>query len=143
MQRGVRPIVTRRGARDAMDASYLRAILCTDEGCACGRQRRVGLAPQRQVASFGFDDALGDGDTKAGLTGASTQEPVNTIAQGMSDDFGVTVVTNSCVFYLCTRGCGCSQTPGIPCALSCFEGHGYRNDSDAIAPRECEGLSIG
>ena len=28
--------------------------------------------------------ARGDGDTKAGLTGASTQEPVNTIAQGMS-----------------------------------------------------------
>ena len=28
-------------------------------------------------------DSAGDGDTKAGLTGASTQEPVNTIAQGM------------------------------------------------------------
>jgi hypothetical protein len=28
--------------------------------------------------------ARGDGDTKAGLTGASTQEPVKTIAQGMS-----------------------------------------------------------
>jgi hypothetical protein len=29
------------------------------------------------------DDSSGDGDTKAGLAGASTQEPVNTIAQGM------------------------------------------------------------
>ncbi len=28
-------------------------------------------------------DSAGDGDTKAGLAGASTQEPVNTIAQGM------------------------------------------------------------
>ena len=31
----------------------------------------------------GESDFAGDGDTKAGLTGASTQEPVNTIAQGM------------------------------------------------------------
>src|ERR1700740_438523 len=22
-----------------------------------------------------------------------------------------------CAFYQCTQGCGCSQTPGIPCAL--------------------------
>ena len=28
-------------------------------------------------------DSAGDGDTKAGLAGASTQEPVNTIAQGV------------------------------------------------------------
>ena len=28
-------------------------------------------------------DSTGDGDTKAGLTEASTQEPVNTIVQGM------------------------------------------------------------
>jgi hypothetical protein len=32
----------------------------------------------------GESDFVDDGDTKAGLTGASTQEPVNTIAQGMS-----------------------------------------------------------
>jgi hypothetical protein len=31
----------------------------------------------------GESDFAGDGDTKAGLTGAHTQEPVNTIAQGM------------------------------------------------------------
>ena len=31
----------------------------------------------------GESDFAGDGDTKAGLTGASAQEPVNTIAQGM------------------------------------------------------------
>jgi len=31
----------------------------------------------------GESDFVGDGNTKAGLTGASTQEPVNTIAQGM------------------------------------------------------------
>jgi hypothetical protein len=34
---------------------------------------------------FGSDAprCTSDGDTKAGLSGASTQEPVNTIAQGM------------------------------------------------------------
>ena len=32
----------------------------------------------------------------------------NAIAQGMPDCSGEPVVTNSCAFYLCARGCGCS-----------------------------------
>jgi hypothetical protein len=66
----------------------------SDAQCASGRRRRVGLAPQWQVLSLQIGDVgpngrdaprcASDGDTKAGLTGASTQEPVNTIAQGMS-----------------------------------------------------------
>jgi hypothetical protein len=31
----------------------------------------------------------------------------NTIAQGVPDCFGVPVVTCSCAFFICTRGCGC------------------------------------
>ena len=33
----------------------------------------------------------------------------NTIARGMPDESGVTVVTISCAFYFCTRGCGASS----------------------------------
>jgi len=40
----------------------------------------VGLPLRLAVLSLRIDDALSDGDTKAGLAGASTQEPVNTIA---------------------------------------------------------------
>ncbi len=40
LQRGVWPIVTKRGARDAMDAACPQTM----DGC-CGRQRRVVLAP--------------------------------------------------------------------------------------------------
>jgi len=39
----------------------------------------------------------------------------------------VPVVTNSCAFYFCTRGCGCADAPGIPCALSFLEGLALEN----------------
>src|SRR6201987_5565442 len=61
----------------------------------------------------------GDGDTKAGLAGARTIYAVSTIAQGMSMFRLHLRPLHSCAFYTCTRGCGCSETPGIPCAL-CF-----------------------
>jgi hypothetical protein len=37
-----------------------------------------------------------------------------TIARGMSDVSGVTVVTNACAFYHCTRGCGRAERPAFP-----------------------------
>jgi len=40
------------------------------------------------------------------VTGESTKETVKTIARGMPGDSGVTVVTNACAYYQCTRGCG-------------------------------------
>ena len=50
-------------------------------------------------------DSAGDGDNQAGLAGESTQEPVNTIAQGMSVDPAEPVVTAACVFC-CRRAMG-------------------------------------
>jgi hypothetical protein len=38
----------------------------------------------------------------------------NTIAQGVPDCFGVPVVTCSCAFFICTRGCGCGVHPAFP-----------------------------
>src|SRR6202035_3173975 len=49
----------------------------------------------------------------------STKETVKTIRAGNAGMFGEPVVTNSCAFLRCTRGCGCAQASGIPCAL-CF-----------------------
>ena len=83
-------------------------------------------------------DSAGDGDTTAGLAGASTQEPVNTIAQGMpmlrldcSDYAHV-------LFYLHMRlwvRPGTRHSHGIPCALSVFEG-GLQSLGHFV-PREC------
>jgi len=72
MKRGVRPIVTRRGARDAMDANAL-----SDVQCASGRQRRVGLAPQWQVPACASDDVSPSGSTRRDAHAAVTQKPVS------------------------------------------------------------------
>ena len=37
-----------------------------------------------------------------------------TIARGMPDDLGVTVVTNSYAFLFCMRGCGRIERPAFP-----------------------------
>jgi hypothetical protein len=55
----------------------------------------------------------GDGDNKP-VTGESTKETVKTIARGMPDVSGVTVVTNACAFYQCARGCGRAERPAFP-----------------------------
>jgi hypothetical protein len=47
-----------------------------------------------------------DGGKRAPVTGESAKETVKTIARGMPDDSGVTVVTNARVYYHYTRGCG-------------------------------------
>jgi hypothetical protein len=62
------------------------------------------------------DDAshhAGDGDNKP-VTGESTKETVKTIARGMPDVSGVTVVTNACAYYQCARGCGRAERPAFP-----------------------------
>jgi hypothetical protein len=51
-------------------------------------------------------------------TGESAQQIVNTIAQGMSMLRLHLWRLRLCAFSTRTQGCGCSTTPGIPCALS-------------------------
>src|SRR5215813_4624245 len=51
--------------------------------------------------------------------------------------FGFICGDDLCAFYQCTQGCGCSQTPGIPCALSSFRGRVFCKDAGVSAPREC------
>src|SRR5580692_2773556 len=66
----------------------------------------------------------GDGDNKARSPGRARSKPLKPFAQGMPECLGEPVVTNSCAFLLCTRGCGCADAPGIPCALG-FWGEQY------------------
>ncbi len=58
------------------------------------------------------------------VTKESAKETVKTIAQGRPDDSGEPVVSNSCAFYFCTRGCGCIGHPAFPAPSLCFEGQG-------------------
>jgi C4-dicarboxylate transporter len=55
--------------------------------------------------------------TKSPITRESAEETVKTIARGMSDVSGVTVVTNACAFYHCARGCGRAKRPAFPAPL--------------------------
>src|SRR5580692_11386816 len=54
-----------------------------------------------------------------------------TIARGMPDVSGVTVVTNACAFYHCTRGCGRAERPAFP-ALSVLKRVTFMHSSGAI-----------
>jgi hypothetical protein len=51
------------------------------------------------------------------VTRESAEETVKTIARGMPDVSGVTVVTNACAFYHCARGCGRAERPAFPAPL--------------------------
>ena len=64
---------------------------------------------------------LGTEATKPGLRG-DYEGNRKTIAQGMPDRFGGPVVTNSCAFYPCARGCGRAKRPAFP-APSFAEGY--------------------
>jgi hypothetical protein len=77
----------------------------------------------------------GDGGKKARLTREITKEAVKTIAQGMPDRSGGPVVTNSCAFYLCARGCGCADAPAFPAPS--FSGEHLVHHPGVFAPREC------
>ena len=47
------------------------------------------------------------------VTRESAEQAVKTIARGMPDVSGVTVVTNACAFYTCARGCGRAERPAF------------------------------
>jgi hypothetical protein len=104
-----------------MDADALK-----DEQRGSGRRSRVVLTPRRR-RQVSRKYPLDDGDKKSPITGESSKETVKTIARGMPGVSGVTVVTNSRVFFY-TRGCGRTSRPAFP-APSIFWGE------TALTPR--------
>jgi hypothetical protein len=60
-----RPIVTIRGARDAMDALATRAIIRADERRRCGREGVWSWLPDAEAKLAGVTNAAGDGGKKA------------------------------------------------------------------------------
>ena len=64
-----------------------------------------------------------------------------TIARGMPDVSGVTVVTNARATYQYTRGCGRTRRPAFP-APSILGGYRINASLGRFAPRECESMSF-
>ena len=109
-----------------------RFAIVTDVGCGmrwtraalltrappCGRRSRVVLTPRRwrqvleKQASCKF--LGGDGGKQARSPGRARNKPLKPLRAGMPGDPGATVVTNSCVYYFYTRGCGCNGHPAFP-----------------------------
>ena len=74
------------------------------------------------------------------VTGESSKETVKTIAQGRPGVSGEPVVTNSCAFYLCTRGRGCNGHPAFP-APSEFRRRNVLAKLAWMTRRECEAVA--
>jgi hypothetical protein len=111
-----------RRAWDAMDA-----VAPKTNGAFRGRRSCVVLTPRRrrQVGERNFTD---DGDKKARSPGRARNKPLKPLRAGMPGDPGATVVTNSCAFYLCARGCGCNGHPAFPTPSM---GEGFKHNSGA------------
>jgi hypothetical protein len=86
---------------------------------ARGRRSRVVLTPRRWRQVLEKQASWGRRWQESPVTGESAEETVKTIARGMPDVSGVTVVTNACAFYTC--GCGRAERPAFP-APSVFGG---------------------
>jgi hypothetical protein len=132
-QEGRIAIVT-NAKRDAMDADASSDVRCgwrTAKACGPGTP---GLVPSLQVM------ILQATVTKRSWTPGRARSSVNTIAQGMSDCFGVPVVNLLVCFLLLHARPRVHKTPGIPCALFLS-----RDKVDAqlgrMTPRECRFLS--
>jgi hypothetical protein len=77
--------------------------------------------------------------TNKPVTEEITKETVKTIARGMPGVSGVTVVTNACVFYHYTRGCGRAERPAFP-APSLRKGGTFNAKLGRIVPRDREAV---
>src|SRR5882757_9730275 len=80
----------------------------------------------------------GDGGKRARLTGESTKQTVKPSRAGMPGSSGGPVVTNSCVFTFCTRGCGCIGRPAFPTP---FVGRKRHSNLGRFTPREYGSVS--
>jgi hypothetical protein len=66
-----------------------------------------------------------DGDKKARSPGRVRGKPLKPLARGKPDDPDEPVVTSSCAFYFCIRGCGCIWHPAFPAPSVLFEGNAH------------------
>src|SRR6202021_2891854 len=122
---------------DASGAKDEGAILRTAKSCGPD-------APT--LASSWWKRFLRRGWQQSPVTRESTKETVKTMARGMPDVSGVTVVTNACAFYHCARGCGRAERPAFP-APSVFRGtrfcttraRGVAGRRTCVSYRHCEG----
>jgi hypothetical protein len=93
---------------------------CGGRGCALDewRLRRTAKScgPDAPTLASSSREASFSGATVANKPGHRGEREGNrkTIARGMPDVSGVTVVTNACAFYHCTRGCGRAERPAFP-----------------------------
>jgi hypothetical protein len=98
-----------RWTREAMAAGSAK-----DECASRGRRSRVVLTPRRWrevsrrccASRWMTVTKKPDRRRERGISRKA-------IAQGMPDRFGEPVVTNSCAFYFCTRGCGRAKRPAF------------------------------
>jgi hypothetical protein len=94
--------------QDAVDANH-----ATDERVGLRTAKSCGPDAPTLASSVRKQVFAGDGGKQA-RSHKSAKETVKTIARGMPDVSGVTVVTNACAFYHCTRGCGRAERPAFP-----------------------------
>jgi hypothetical protein len=106
-----------RWARDAMAAGLRTRRMRLFRG----RQSRVVLTPRRWREVLKKLTLLRDDGDKKPDRRRERGISRKVIAQGMPDRFGQPVVTNSCAFYFCARGCGRAKRPAFP-APSAVEG---------------------
>ena len=93
-----------------MDASG-----AADESATLRTAKSCGPDASMVGVKFSRSKLLGDdGDNKARSPGRVRRKPLTPSRAGMPGDPGATVVTNACVYYSYTRGCGCNGHPAFP-----------------------------
>src|SRR5579872_751193 len=72
-----------------------------------------------------------DGDKKARSPGRARRKALKPSRRECRNVFGEPVVTNSCAFFFCARGCGRARRPAFP-APSVFRRDVTLKNSDAM-----------
>ena len=90
-------------------------MLASDEGAGRGRRRRVVLTPQWLASSLA--EQFAGRRCQKNPDHKSTEEAVNTIAQGRPGQLGEPVVTTLMCFFISHARPRARRAPGFPCAL--------------------------
>ena len=120
-------VATPPRAEGRMRIVTTRAAGCDGRGCAAWRAAGARTAKACGPGALAAGAKSAEDDPQATVT----QKPVSpgrarrsllTPSRRECRCSGFICGSNLCAFYHRTQGCGCSQTPGIPCALSHFRG---------------------